>query len=133
MATLKKAFVGVQVQGPLSFMVSWGKDRSNKNALAISWNTSMITNIEGISEKFARISYYGLGSKADSISSFNFKALNNGKFAITTLAWSDFGATYSRVLIDKGAHMLKGGITGKIIIGEAGGYVSSNNIDYKTV
>lgn len=127
----KKVFAGLQIQGPLSFMIGWGKDRSNKNALAITWHNNFIANADGIGEKFARIAYYGLGDKAQSVEPFNYQSLSNGKFAITTLAWSDFGATYSRVVYDKGAHMIKAGVTGKFIVGAAGAYLSSSNIDYR--
>lgn len=127
----KKLYVGAQVQGPLSFMVSFGKKHNHKNAIALSWHTNAIVNIEGVSQQFARIAYWGLGSKADSIQPFNYQQLNNQNFSAKALAWADFGATYSRVLLDKGPHMLKAGITGKFIIGLGGAFISSKNINYK--
>lgn len=127
----KSVFLGMQVQGPLSFMVSFGKKRNNKNAIGFSWHTSALFNIDGVSQQFARIAYYGLGSKADSIQPFDYQQLNNKNFGTKMLAWSDVGITYSRVLYDKGAHLLKAGVTGKAIIGWAGAYISSKNIDYK--
>ena len=127
----KSLFLGMQVQGPLSFMVSFGKKRNNKNAIAISWHTNSIFNISGVSQDLARSAYYGFGSKADSITGFNYQSLTNQNLAITALAWADFGATYSRVLYDKGDHMIKAGVTGKAIMGLRGMFLSSKSINYK--
>jgi outer membrane protein OmpA-like peptidoglycan-associated protein len=127
----KKAYVGMQLQGPLSFMVSFGKKRNNKNAIGFSWHTNSITNVDGVGEELARSIYYGLGSRANSVTGFNYQSLSNQNLAIKTLAWADAGITYSRVLYDQGAHMFKAGVTGKAILGLAGGYISSNNINYK--
>ncbi len=127
----KKLFLGMQVQGPLSFMVSFGKKRNNKNAIGFSYHANSIVNIDGVGERFARSAYYGLGNKADSITGFDYQNLSNQNLSVKALAWADMGITYSRVLYDEGAHMLKAGVTGKAIIGLAGGYISSNNINYK--
>lgn len=127
----KRLFFNVSAQGPLSFMYSWGKNRSNKNAIAISWNMNTIINIDGVGERLARSAYYGLGAKADSITGFNYQNLNNQNLSVKALAWADFGATYSRVLYDQGPHMIKAGVTGKFIVGLGGAYISSKNIDYR--
>jgi outer membrane protein OmpA-like peptidoglycan-associated protein len=127
----KSVFLGMSVQGPLSFMVSFGKKRNNKNAIGFSYHTNAIFNIDGVSQQFARIAYYGLGSKADSIQPFNYQNLNNQNFGTKMLAWGDVGLTYSRVLYDQGAHLFKAGVTGKALVGLAGAYISSKNINYK--
>jgi hypothetical protein len=120
----------LQVQGPLSFMYSWGKNRSNKNAIAVTWNINEVTNTSGVSEKLARISYYGLGYKADSLTGFNYDNLNNKNLAVRAMVWNDYGITYSRVVLEKNAHFLKAGGTLKILQGLASAYMYSNNIDY---
>lgn len=127
----KSLFLGMQVQGPLSFMVSFGKKRNNKNAIGFSWHTNSIVNIDGVGQELARIMYYGEGTKADSITGYNYQSLSNQNLSVKALAWADFGITYSRVLFDEGAHMLKAGVTAKAIVGLAGGYISSNNINYR--
>ena len=127
----KNVFLNAQIQGPLSFLVSWGKDRSNKNAIAISYHTNMVFNVEGVGEEFARAAYYGLGYRANDTTGFNLKNLHNGPFSFQTAVWADFGATYSRVLFDKGAHMIKAGVTGKFVLGLAGAFASSKGFDYK--
>ena len=127
----KAMFLGLQVQGPLSFMVSFGKNRNNKNAIAFSWHSNTVFNIDGVSQRFARIAYYGIGTKADSIQAFDYQNLTNQNLGIKLLSWADAGITYSRVVYDKGAHMVKAGVTGKAIVGLVGAYFSSKNIDYK--
>jgi hypothetical protein len=127
----KQVFLGAQIQGPLSFMFGWGKNRSNKNAIALTWNTNFITNISGVSETLARSAFWGLGAKADSITNFIGKGLNEKNLAVRSLAWMDVGATYSRVVYDKGPHMIKAGGTGKFLVGVFGAYISSSNVDYK--
>ena len=127
----KKAFVGMQLQGPLSFMFSFGKERSNKNAIGIAWHANSIVNVSGVGEEFARSAYYGLGNKANAITGFNYQSLHNQNFSVAALAWADFGATYSRVVYDKGPHMIKAGVTGKFVVGIAGAFMSARNIDYR--
>lgn len=120
-----------QIQGPLSFMVSWGKNRSNKNALAVSWNFNQVFNISGVSEVLARSSYWGLGYKADSLTGFNGDSLKNKNLSTRMMMWNDYGITYSRVVWEKGSHFLKAGGTLKILQGYTSAYLYSNNIDYK--
>jgi outer membrane protein OmpA-like peptidoglycan-associated protein len=127
----KKAFIGTQVQGPLSFMVSFGKKRNNKNAIGISWHSNTIVNIDGVGQEIARAAYYGFGSRADSVTGFNYQNLSNQNLAIKALSWVDFGATYSRVVYDEGPHMIKAGVTGKAILGLGGMFFSSKNVNYK--
>ena len=71
----KNGYVAFNTQLPLSFMVGWGKNKTNKNAIAITSNFNSLTNVDNISETLARASYYGLGFKADSITGFNGERL----------------------------------------------------------
>ena len=67
----KNAYVGLQVQGPLSFMFSFGKkENKNKNAIAFTWHTNFIFDADHVTENFARIAYYGAGPKADTVTHF---------------------------------------------------------------
>lgn len=50
--------------------------------------------------------------------------INTGKDMRASFnAWTEFGLTYSRVLMDKGRHFLKGGLTPKYLAGAANGYM----------
>lgn len=44
-------------------------------------------------------------------------AIDADRFNWTLHAWTEVGATYGRVLVDKGAHMVKGGVTARYIGG----------------
>lgn len=128
----KAAYVGVQVQGPLSFMFSFGKgENKNKNAFAFSYHLNSIFNAGKIDETFARLAYYGVGFKADSILAFRDKTLTNANINTRTLAWLDYGLTYSRVVYDRGDHFIKVGGTLKLLQGIGGGYAYVKDLNYK--
>ena len=128
----KSVYIGMQLQGPLSFMFSFGKGKNkNKNALAFTYNANVIFNADKIDQTFARIAYWGLGYKADSLTNFRGKQLNDANIAIKTLGWLDYGVTYSRVIYEKGDHFIKLGGTLKLLNGIEGGYVYVNNLSYK--
>jgi len=46
--------------------------------------------------------------------------------SLSVNAWTEFGASFGRVLLDKGPHYFKGGITLKYLAGMANGYISTN-------
>ncbi|MCW3128445.1 MAG: OmpA family outer membrane protein [Bacteroidetes bacterium] len=128
----KNAYFGMQLQGPLSFMFSFGnKKKPNKNAIAITYHTNFIFNADNVSETLARSAYYGMGSQADAVTHFVGKSLSNANLGIKTLAWNDFGITYSRVVYEKDLTTIKVGGTLKILQPLIGGYVYSSNLNYK--
>ena len=51
---------------------------------------------------------------------YNFST--SGDNLISVNAWTEFGASFGRVLLDKGPHYFKGGITLKYLAGVANGY-----------
>lgn len=125
---VKSAFVGLQAQGPLSFMFSFGK--KNRNAIALSYHINMVTNVDGIDEPLSRIIYYGVGSRATPFFKTSFSDKN---VSIRTMQWADYGATYSRVVYDEGAHMVKVGGTLKLLQGLGAAYLYSNNLQYEWI
>jgi hypothetical protein len=128
----KAAYVGMQVQGPLSFMCSWGKgENKNKNAFAFTYNANSIFNLDKVDETFARIAYLGAGDKADSVLNYVNKGLNNANINTRTMSWIDYGLTYSRVVYDKDEHFVKVGGTIKLLQGVAAGYAYVKDLNYK--
>lgn len=128
----KSLYVGMQVQGPLSFMCSWGKGANkNKNAFAFTYNINSVTNVDKMDETFARIAYYGVGFKADSILGFRNKSLSDANPSVKNMEWIDYGLTYSRVIMDQGPHMIKVGGTLKLLQGISAGYVYVKDLEYK--
>ena len=127
----KSAVIAAQIQGPLSFMCTWGKGpNKNKNAFGFSYHMNSVTNIDKFDETFVRIAYYGAGYTADSILKYVGNGLNNQSPSAKTLNWADFGLTYSRVIYDQGPHFIKFGGTLKLLMGIAGGYAYVNNLQY---
>ncbi|HLP22323.1 MAG TPA: DUF5723 family protein, partial [Chitinophagales bacterium] len=128
----KSAYYGMQVQGPLSFMVSWGKgENKNKNAFAFSYNINSVFNLDKVDETFARIAYLGAGNKAQDALNYLNKGLTNANINTRSHTWIDYGLTYSRVVYDKDAHMVKVGGTLKLLQGIAAGYAYVKDLSYK--
>lgn len=122
----KAGYAGVQVQGPFSFMFSFGK--KNKNALAVAYHGNMVTNVDGLDEPLAQIIYYGAGDRANSLFRKNFADNHVG---VRSMLWTDYGLTYSRVLVDKEHHMFKAGATIKLLQGLGAAYLYADNLNYK--
>jgi hypothetical protein len=128
----KRAYTGMQVQGPLSFMFSFGPKKSpNKNAIAFSYHANFITNVDNVTEVLARTAYYGLGAQANSVTNYLGRQLKNANLSIKSAAWMDYGITYSRVLIDRRENLLKVGGTIKLLQPIAGAYGYVNNLNYQ--
>lgn len=128
----KSALIDMQLQGPLSFMFTFGKKKENhKNAIALSWNFNSVTNVNGLSEKLARILYWGVGYRADSLVNFDYQRLSQGRFSARTLNWIDYGITYSREVYNQDAHYLKVGGTLKFIQGIFAVNAMLDNFDYR--
>ena len=102
----KRAYVGAQVQGPLSLMVSFGnKKNRNKNAIAFSYHANAVFNADNVTEVFARTAYHGLGQQANALTNYVGRELYNGNLSVKSAIWNDYGITYSRVVYDKGGHL----------------------------
>ena len=128
----KNAYAGAQLTGPLSFMFSFGKKgHKNQNAIAFTYHANIIANAENVNETLARIAYYGLGTNAQAATNFLGQSLSNADLGIKAAAWSDFGITYSRVVLDKGENLVKVGGTLKLLLPMAGAYAQVSNLNYK--
>jgi outer membrane protein OmpA-like peptidoglycan-associated protein len=127
----KSLYLATKIQGPFSFMFSFGKNKSNKNAIAFSYNLNAVMNADGISEKLARLSYWGVGFKAEQKEPFNYQRLQNQNLSIQAMVWADYSLTYSREIFEIKQHYLKAGLTAKLVQGLMAAYLSSENVDYR--
>ncbi len=128
----KSLYLGMQVQGPLSFMCSFGKGgNKNKHAFAFTYNFNSIFNADKFNETFVRSSYWGVGYKADSITGFRGLNIQDAHPSIKTLHWIDYGVTYSQVAYDKGPHFIKAGGTFKLLQGITAAYVHVKDLNFK--
>lgn len=129
----KNVYVGMQIQGPLSFMCSFGLpgEDKNTNAFGFSYHVNSIVNGSRFNETFARIAYLGVGYTADSILAFRGKSLTDINPSAKAMMWADYGLTYSRVVYNKEEHFIKAGGTLKLLQGIAGGYAYVKNLNYR--
>lgn len=128
----KDAYAGAQLTGPLSFMFQFGrKGHKRQNAIAFTYHANIIANAENVNETLARIAYYGLGTNAENATHFLGQSLSNANLGLKAAAWNDYGITYSRVVLDAGANLLKVGGTLKLEQPLAGGYLQVSNLNYR--
>ncbi|HLP20851.1 MAG TPA: DUF5723 family protein, partial [Chitinophagales bacterium] len=128
----KQAYIGAQVQGPLSFMFSFGPKKKRKlNAIGFSYHANAVFNTDHVTEVFARTAYHGLGSEANAITNYLGRELYNGNLSVKSAVWNDYGITYSRIVYDKGPMLVKAGGTIKLLQPIAGAYGYVKNLNYR--
>lgn len=128
----KRAYVGMQVQGPLSFMFQFGnKKHRNKNAIGFSYHLNSVFNADNVTENFARTAYHGLGTQANAITNYFGRELYNGNLSTKGAVWMDYGITYSRVVYQQGSNLIKAGGTIKLLQPIAGAYGYVKDFSYR--
>ena len=127
----KFGYASTTTQFPLSFLVGFGKNKSNNQAIAVTGHINSVTNVDNLGEDLARNIRYGWGSDAfNKIGDFTNKPHSLDNMGFKGMAWADLGITYSRVVLDKEKHFLKVGATLKVIKGIAAAYAYSDNFNY---
>jgi hypothetical protein len=117
-AGLTTAMVNATIHGP-SLMISTGA----KSSIAISTRSRVLVNAIEIDGELAdRL----IDESSGNSSSFNI--LSNAKNRVNMNAWTEFGFTYSRILMEQGEHFLKGGLTLKYLAGAANAYLGVDNL-----
>lgn len=108
----------VDIHGP-SGMMGLGE----KNAIALTSRGRMFANALNVDGKlFQQISN---SVAQDPALPYTLSSQENMRFAVN--AWTEFGASFARVLVDQQAHFFKGGLTLKYLAGSANGYVNIDN------
>lgn len=128
----KHAYVGAQVQGPLSFMVSFGPQKNRSlNAIAFSYHANAVFNADNVTEIFARTAYHGLGYQANNITRYLGRELYNANLSLKGAVWNDYGITYSRIVYNHNGNIIKAGSTLKLLQPIAGAYGYVRNLNYR--
>ncbi len=110
-------YINVDTQG-LSIMFNIAP----KHSLGIFTRGRAIVNATDINgTTFSRIDSGFLGN--------NDFTINEGDYNITGNSWAEVGLTYGTILLDKGKHFLKGGLTAKYLKGIANTYSSGKNVN----
>lgn len=110
------ALFGADIK-PISVLIGLNR----KNGIALTTRTRVLFNTTDVDGSLAK-------QIADQGSNGNFPySISSDKdMRITGNAWAEVGFTYGRVLMDKGKHFIKVGVTGKYLAGVANAFV---NID----
>lgn len=113
------AMLSMNVLGP-SFMFSVGK----KNAFAFTSRVRVMANTKRVDGKL--LNQFINQEVDDAGLPYNFST--EGDNLISVNAWTEFGASYGRVIYDEGMHFLKGGVTLKYLAGVSNGYLQMTNL-----
>lgn len=98
---------------------------SPKIALGLFARARSITNIDNLDPKLAVLAENGL----DYSQLWNQK-LNEELVNINHLSWTEYGFNYGQVVMDKGEHFIKAGVSLKLLSGNAAAYFYTNNFEY---
>jgi outer membrane protein OmpA-like peptidoglycan-associated protein len=104
-----------------SFMVSLGRS----SAIAFTERERFYFNLDHISPDLAKLSYNAL----DIPTLLNTK-LNDNNFNLNTMAWMEWGATYAKVINNKGPITMKAGATVKVMEGLGAAYFYARDLNY---
>ncbi len=105
----------------LSVLISLDK----KSGLALTSRGRVLVNATDIDGTLGRQIIDG--NNGDGIT-FPYTINSDKNMRVTGNAWSEIGLTYGRVIMDKGEHYIKGGLTAKYIAGVANAYVNINRL-----
>ena len=110
--------INVDFFGP-SFMFNINK----KTTIAFTTRIRAMANVSNISGKLIQ----SINNDIDGGLPYNLNNNNNQK--ITVNGWTYFGVTLGRVIMDKGVHFLKGGLTLKYLAGTGNSYININKLN----
>src|SRR5690606_8539980 len=86
---------------------------NNKHTIGLSTRVRFMTQISDVSANIA-----GLFSKGSNFEpNGNFSVVDNDGFDLTTHLLSDVGLTWGGLILDKGKHVLHGGVTARMYSG----------------
>jgi outer membrane protein OmpA-like peptidoglycan-associated protein len=119
--TSKSAFSMIlpsaEVRGP-GFMVALG----HKHSIALTTRARVVNQFHNFSKDL-------YNTIEDTINTSGGNTLQLDKFNWTAHAWSEIGLSYAGIIYEKKKHMVKGGITGRYLMGAGFLSVTSKHID----
>lgn len=110
--------VNVDFFGP-SFMFNINR----KTSIALTTRVRGMANIENVNGKLVQ----SINDDIDGGLPYTLNSNNNQKVAIN--GWTDFGVTVGRVLLDKGTHFIKAGLTLKYLAGVGNSYINVSKLN----
>jgi outer membrane protein OmpA-like peptidoglycan-associated protein len=97
-----------------------------KIAIGFAAKSRMITNVDDIDPKLAKLAQEGL----DFASLWNLQ-LKDKLVTTNMMAWNEYGVNYGQVILDQGQHFLKVGGRVKLLQGIASAYAYTDQLDYE--
>jgi outer membrane protein OmpA-like peptidoglycan-associated protein len=97
-----------------------------KIAIGFAAKSRMITNVDDIDPKLAKLAQEGL----DFATLWNLQ-LKDKLVTTNMMAWNEYGINYGQVVMDKGEHFLKVGGRVKLLQGLASAYAYTDELDYE--
>nr|WP_294862395.1 DUF5723 family protein [uncultured Fluviicola sp.] len=97
-----------------------------KIAIGFAAKSRMITNVDDIDPKLAKLAQEGL----DFASLWNLQ-LKDKLVTMNMMAWNEYGVNYGQVVLDQGQHFLKVGGRVKLLQGIASAYAYTDQLDYE--
>lgn len=119
-ASNKQAYSQLRVMGP-SLAVTIGR-----HAFGIVTGARACISLKNVPYDIAKFGYESLAFPPQ----YDINYVDNKNIYAAALAWAETGVTYSYVLKQQGLDYLAAGFTAKYLLGYAGGYVKTSNIDY---
>ncbi|MGV3547209.1 MAG: DUF5723 family protein [Pedobacter sp.] len=104
---------------PLSFMLGINK----RSGIAITSRARVMLNAYDLDGTLGK----QLADGSDDVS-FPYSINSNQDMRVTANAWAEVGATYGRVIYEKGPHAVKAGVTAKYLAGVANAYVNISKL-----
>ena len=106
----------------LSFMISLGQ----RSSIGFSIRARQLINLDNIDPQAA-----DLMLNANNIPELFNKPLTYEDMSINAVAWAEYGLTYAQVIVNKKKHLLKGGLTVKLLQGMGSAYLYADNLKYE--
>lgn len=97
-----------------------------KIAIGFAAKSRMITNVDDIDPKLAKLAQEGL----DFAALWNLQ-LKDKLVTMNMMAWNEYGVNYGQVVLDQGQHFLKVGGRVKLLQGVASAYTYTDQLDYE--
>lgn len=117
-AKASNALFGADIK-PLSILIGLNR----KSGIALTTRGRVLLNATDLDGTLAK----QIADESDK-SSFPYSINSNKDMRVTANAWSEVGLTYGYVLMDKGKHFIKAGVTAKYLAGAANAYVNINKL-----
>lgn len=114
-------YVNASIQLPSALITLTKND-----AIAIGGRVRSVTNVNGLEQPIMDLVWNSLNYPVNWKQQFT-----NKRVEAQTNVWAEYGISYGRVLYNKGAHFLKGGITVKLLQGLGSGHMFATDVSYK--